>query len=222
MGSMSEPRPAGPIGRSSEQLPWRVVLPVKAAQQAKTRLTVQPGVSRLELARAMALDTMDAALACPLVSLVVVVTPDPAVAAAARAAGAHAVPDAGSGLNAAAAQGADQAERRGPGPIAVLLADLPTLRPQDLAVALAAAAGHRAAYVPDAEGTGTVLLMARSRADLRPAFGAGSAARHEEQAVRLDLDLPRLRRDVDVEAALHQALALGVGRRTAGVLGRAG
>jgi 2-phospho-L-lactate guanylyltransferase len=203
---------------------WRVVLPVKGSGQAKSRLDV-PGVSRSELAAAMSLDTLAAVLACPSVGRVFVVTADPSVAAAARAAGATAVPDPGGGLNPALRRGAETAGRERDGPIALLLADLPALTPPDLDEALTAAALHDTAYVPDLEGTGTVLLTGRTPVLLQPEFGDGSAARHEAHATRLELDLPRLRRDVDVRAALQEAVALGVGPRTAAVLaalGRAG
>ena len=75
------------------------------------------------------------------------------------------------------------------------------------------------AAVPDTEGTGTVLLAARTPAGLDPAFGAGSFAEHVRRgALPLDLDLPRLRRDVDTPADLEAALALGLGHRTAAAL----
>jgi 2-phospho-L-lactate/phosphoenolpyruvate guanylyltransferase len=197
--------------------PWRVVLPVKGSGQAKSRLVV-PGVSRSELAAAMFLDTLAAVLGCPLVREAFVVTFDPSIAAAARAAGAIAVPDPGAGLNGALRHGVETAERDGDGPIGLLLADLPALTPEDLGEALVAAAGHDAAYVPDLEGTGTVLLTGRTAALLRPEFGDGSAARHDAHATRLELPLPRLRRDVDVRSALQEAVAFGVGARTAAVL----
>jgi 2-phospho-L-lactate guanylyltransferase len=108
----------------------------------------------------------------------------------------------------------------------VLLADLPALRPEDLETALAAVSlafaehpGAPMAVVPDADGTGTVLLAGRNPAAVDPAFGAGSLVAHVRRgAVRLDLDLPRLRRDVDTPADLEAALALGVGARTASAL----
>jgi len=75
------------------------------------------------------------------------------------------------------------------------------------------------AAVPDADGTGTVLLAARTPARLDPAFGPVSFAEHLRRgAVPLPLDLPRLRRDVDTPADLDAALALGVGARTASAL----
>ena len=63
----------------------------------------------------------------------------------------------------------------------------------------AACAAHPAALVPDADGTGTVLLTSTT-GQPDPQFGPGSAARHGEHAVRLELDLPGLRRDVDTAA----------------------
>jgi 2-phospho-L-lactate guanylyltransferase len=197
---------------------WRLVIPVKAAPDAKSRLRVGPGIARVELARAMALDTLAAAAASPAVGTMLVVTSDPVVTGAALALGARVEPDPGGGLNAAVARGRDVLAAEGPGPVAALLADLAAVRPEDVTAALAASLAHPAAYVPDAEGDGTVLLTAVEPADLRPAFGPGSAARHDAVATRLDLDRPRLRRDVDLDTSLAEAVALGVGPRTRTVL----
>jgi 2-phospho-L-lactate guanylyltransferase len=74
-------------------------------------------------------------------------------------------------------------------------------------------------FVPDAEGTGTVLLAALTAAAMRPAFGPGSARAHRAAGAHpLDVDLPRLRRDVDTPADLRTAIALGVGPRTRAAL----
>jgi 2-phospho-L-lactate guanylyltransferase len=201
---------------------WTVVLPLKGGSGAKSRLGASPA-----LAAAIALDCLDAVLGCPETARVVVVTPDAATAAAAREAGADVVPESrpGTGLLAAVADGLAAAR----GPVAVLLGDLPALRPRDLATALRAAAealhgapaagGGAAVFVPDAEGTGTVLLAGTDAAAVRPSFGPASAAEHARSgARRLDLRLPRLRRDVDTRGDLATALALGVGPRTAAVL----
>lgn len=71
-----------------------IVIPVKDAAAGKTRLSGSlDDRSRAALARAMALDTIAAAAACPLVGAVVVVTPDAVVAGeageAARTASLH-------------------------------------------------------------------------------------------------------------------------------------
>jgi 2-phospho-L-lactate guanylyltransferase len=193
-----------------DQRGWTIVLPVKHAEQAKRRLQTPPGVDRLALVRAIAVDSLRAVRSCPLVARLVVVTSDPVVRAAADDM-ADVVPDPGAGLLEAIRAGV-----RPGGPLAVLLPDVPALRPADLSTALTACAPHETAFVPDLEGTGTVLLTARRHTGLRPAFGPGSAAAHEAGgAVRLDLELPSLRRDVDTWAALQQARALGVGSATA-------
>jgi 2-phospho-L-lactate guanylyltransferase len=56
---------------------WTVLLPVKVLARAKSRLAVLAGDRRRELALAFASDTVTAALACPEVARVVVVTSDP-------------------------------------------------------------------------------------------------------------------------------------------------
>jgi len=198
---------------------WRLIVPVKGQLSAKSRLHPPAGVARADLAHAFALDTITAAVAGMPPAHLVVVTSDDLTATFVRAAGANVVADHGDGLNPAIAQGVEYVGRLlGAGPTAVLLADIPTLRTQDLILALAACAAHPRALVPDASGTGTVLLTAQSAQDLRPRFGPDSAREHSRDCVLLDLDLPALRTDVDDDQALHDAVAIGVGRHTAVVL----
>jgi 2-phospho-L-lactate guanylyltransferase len=212
--------PSDPRTAVSQRRPvWTVLLPVKGGPDAKSRLAGPP-----ELAVAIVRDCLDTVVACPDVARVVVVTSDPAMARLARSVAADVVPEhrPGAGLIEAVRDGARAAGDR-PGPVAVLLPDVPAARPEDLSQALRAAAAALAAHpaapmavVPDADRTGTVLLAARSADALDPAFGPGSAAEHLRRgAVRLDLDLPRLRRDVDTPDDLRAALDLGADRRTA-------
>jgi 2-phospho-L-lactate guanylyltransferase len=199
---------------------WQLVLPVKRGAAAKSRLGL--GGRAPHVALAMAMDCLEAVLACASVTRVVVVTGDDATHDAASRLGAAVVadPPAGGGLSAAVRAGLASVA----GPAAVLLPDLPCLRPDDLTRALekvgeALACGASSAFVPDADGIGTVLLAGADPAAMRPRFGGASAAAHEaDGATRLDLDLPRLRRDVDTPDALRQALQLRVGRRTAATL----
>jgi len=201
---------------------WCLVLPVKRLSGAKTRLGPPYDGDRARLALAFALDTTAAALACPLVAAVQVVTDEPEVAAALAAVGAEVTGDApDAGLNAALAHGATLASRAHPGTsVGALAADLPALRPAELTAALRAAARHGRSFVRDAEGTGTTLLLSRSARDLRPMFGPGSAARHAGSGAH-EVDpasLPSLARDVDTAADLEAAAALGLGPWTAGLL----
>ncbi len=207
---------------SSWSAGWALVLPVQRAGRAKSRLVAPDGVDHEALARAIALDSLAAVRGSNLVGHRVVVTSDEVVGPAAAGAGDTVLVDPGSGLSAAIRLAVSHVVKALPGtPVAVLLADVPALHAAQLTEALRAVSVHRSAFVPDAEGTGTVLLAARDPADLRPAFGAESASRHEQGgATRLVLALPRLRRDVDTAAALAQAVELGVGPATRAALGR--
>lgn len=193
---------------------WVAVVPVKPLTDAKTRLRgAVPSTAHSRLALAMAQDTVAATLACASVGRVLVVCDDATVRAGLEALGARCLPDRpGAGLNAALAFGAHDAR----GPVAALTADLPALRPAELTGALHAAAALGArAYVPDADGTGTVLLTAPAGVPLDPRFGPGSAATHRSSgAQRLDGAWPGLRRDVDTAQDLDAAVGLGLGRHT--------
>ncbi|MGH8774957.1 MAG: 2-phospho-L-lactate guanylyltransferase [Jiangellaceae bacterium] len=200
---------------------WSVIVPVKRPEIAKTRLADLAGPSRPALARAFAADTVAAALACPDVDVVVVVTDDPQAADEAITQGAVVVADApDAGLNAALRHGAEVARRRRPGaPVAALSADVPALRPHELSAALRAASSHRAAFVADVAGVGTTLFAQTSPAAFAPRFGGRSRAAHRAAgAVELDLaGIASVRRDVDTPVDLWDALRLGVGPRTTAV-----
>jgi 2-phospho-L-lactate/phosphoenolpyruvate guanylyltransferase len=224
------------VGRrgKDDTVSWTVIIPVKRLTVAKSRLRGSlPDVDHDALVLAMAMDTVTAALASPIVGRVVVVTGDVVAGEAAREIGAEViddVPDAG--LNPALAYAAATVRPRGgslPG-VAALAADLPALRAEDLTDALRGAeavAASRAtpirAYVADAAGTGTVLLAASPDAGLEPCFGADSAAAHAASgAVALTGAWRTLRRDVDTAVDLRDAVRLGVGPRTARLAGRRG
>ncbi|MDR6689318.1 2-phospho-L-lactate guanylyltransferase [Microbacterium sp. 1154] len=201
---------------------WTIIVPVKPASVGKTRLT-DVGTDREALARAIALDTIAAAAAADLVSRVIVVTDDEGVRAEFRRSRTIEVVAEGDtrGLDAAIALGAAAA---GVGsPRAALLGDIPALRPADLDAALELAASVERGLVPDAETTGSTLITARAGAVWVSAFGRDSAARHRLLGCT-DLAVARdstLHRDVDTAAQLSEAVALGVGPRTAAVLASA-
>ncbi|MFF0968323.1 2-phospho-L-lactate guanylyltransferase [Streptomyces sp. NPDC003703] len=198
---------------------WTLVIPLKPLARAKSRLsdTAHDGV-RPQLALAFAQDTVAAALACAEVAGVAVVTDDALAARELAALGARIVPDTPrAGLNAALAHGAAAVRAAGGGPVAALNADLPALRPAELARVLSAAARFPRAFLADAAGIGTTLLAVGAGRELRPAFGTGSRLRHRESgAVELGPDaVDSVRQDVDTGDDLRAALALGVGPRTA-------
>lgn len=200
--------------------PWGVVVPVKHLDAAKSRLSSYGDAARRDLALAFAVDVVGAALACPAVAQVLVVTDDAQAAVALGALGAQVAPDdPDAGLNPALEHGADLLRAGAPGlGVVTLSADLPALRPGDLAAALADVPTGGRAFVADAAGTGTTLLAASAPARLAPSYGPGSSARHRSSgAVELP-GTPALRRDVDTPDDLRAAVALGVGPRTAAVV----
>jgi 2-phospho-L-lactate guanylyltransferase len=193
---------------------WSVVVPAKRLASAKTRLRplTGGGPAHDDLVLALLADTVAAALACAVVGEVLVVTDDPAARAVVQGLGARTVADEPDrGLNPALEHGSRNA---GSARVAALSSDLPALRPEELAAALRAAADLPHAFVADAHGTGTTLLTATG-GELRPHFGPDSARAHaDDGAVPLAGVWPGLVRDVDTEADLRAALALGAGPRT--------
>jgi 2-phospho-L-lactate/phosphoenolpyruvate guanylyltransferase len=205
---------------------WSVVIPVKVLTQAKSRLARLGGERRAGLALAMATDTVAAVLACREAARVIVITDDQIVDDAVRELGAEVIPDTQSGgpdggLNGALRHGAAFVHRRWPDSgLAALFADLPAVRPAEVATALAAARQWPTAFVADATGDGTTLYTARPGAGFQPSFGPASRVRHAANgAVELDLDgIDGLRRDVDTPEDLEEAAAIGLGPHTAGLL----
>ncbi len=198
---------------------WSVLLPVKVLARAKSRLAELAGPHRAELALALACDTVAAVRACEAAARVIVITDDQVAATALSELGAVIVPDEPrDGLNAALRHGARYAAARWPGAgTAALSADLPALRPAELARALSAAAAWPNAFVADAAADGTTMYAAAPGAAFRPAFGLASRARHAaEGAAELGLaGVPGLRRDVDTPDDLRDAARLGLGPRSA-------
>ncbi len=186
-------------------LDWTIVIPVKGTTAAKSRFG--PGDHR-DIALAIALDTVEAALA---VAPVVVVTVG---GAEFQSLGATVVQDPGGGLIAAITAGLEHTE----GNTAVLLGDHPALTWSELRDALVRAQGHPLSMVADDDGTGTALVAALAGTPHRLAFGPESRVRHRDAGyVELDGDWPGLRRDVDLIDHLD---GIALGRHSRGILSR--
>ncbi len=199
---------------------WSVIIPVRRAETAKSRLSEGTPA----LARAIALDTIVAASRARGVASVIVVTNDDTLE---QALVSLVRPEDSTlrvvqqglveGLNPSIRLGVRAAwSEHGRRALAVLLGDLPALRPVDLADALAAASRYPRAAVADFEGTGTTLLTARLGSHLDPSFGTGSFARHLRagyEPLSLQPD-STVRADVDTRADLDRAERLGLGLHT--------
>ncbi len=196
---------------------FAVLVPVKRASLAKSRLGVLGEHPRQQLAAAFAADTVTAVLSCEVVARVLVVSDDHLLAGAMRDLGAEVVPDGTSDLNGTLVQAAAEMHRRDPSLLlAAVCADLPALRPDELARAFDAAHPVRMSFVCDEERTGTTAVIAPRLDAFHPLFGEGSRRQHlQAGAFEIDgIDVPGLRRDVDGPSDLGAALRLGVGFRT--------
>lgn len=203
----------------------QIIIPVKRFSLGKSRILDD---RRTSFARAFALDTITAASRCGLVGRVVVVTNEPTLhpdafdeAVATKVAFLREAP---AGLNPAITYAVERMAHTRPNErIGVLLGDLPALHPTDLGDALYDGTHHERAFVRDAEGTGTTLLMASTPSLLVPEFGTDSAARHEALGYReLRSQYGNLARDVDTtEDLLKLKSELLAGSNTAKLLNEA-
>ena len=193
-------------------MPWTVVIPLKPPGIGKSRLG-----SDAALARAIALDTVEAASRAYQVSRLIVVTADESLAGeltSKRGHGEVIIEPEPRGIASAIASGLEHVPEEGKR--AALLGDLPGLLPEDLDVALNIAGDVDRAFVRDAEGTGTTLVTARGGIAFEEHFGPASAEAHraagfDELAVPIGSSL---RFDVDDPAQLAALALRGLGPRT--------
>ncbi len=198
---------------------WAVV-PVKRLAAAKQRLAADLGEAREEFAYLLACRTVDVLRSADMVSGIIVVTPDPRVAAAARARGAAVVDDEDASLNQACVLGLERAASRGASLAAVLPSDLATLTAESLERLLRAylrlpgAESGAIGLVRCKEGTGTNLVLVTPNASFEPSFGPGSFSRHSRGSVSgvHELEEPTVSFDIDTPedlAALRAAFEAG-------------
>ena len=186
-----------------------VVIPVQAFEHAKSRLgAVLDAEERRDLVERLLVGTVTAALATPGVAEVLVVSPDPDVLEVARGAGARPVEQHSRGLNPALqeARAAAAAPR-----LLILPADLPGLRPSDVARILQAgdAAGTPSVVlVPDRHGTGTNALLLDPPDAIDPAFGGDSRAGHAWLAASADIPFLEIAGVLDLDVDTPEDLLL--------------
>jgi 2-phospho-L-lactate/phosphoenolpyruvate guanylyltransferase len=193
---------------------------LKRSDVAKSRLASVPAPLRRRLAWTMAVDTLRALTA---VLPVIVISNQPELAArldreqiSTRVLAEPVI----AGMNAALRHGEKAAAAAGFSSTLACVGDLPALRPASVRAVLAAAINPGRAFVADASGTGTTMLIA-SGTELDPQFQGRSAAGHRESgavalsAAELGGPLADARRDVDSEVDLYDAYFLGLGSATA-------
>ena len=187
-----------------------VVIPFRAG--GKSRL---PEELRRDVALAMLGDVVEAAVA---VAKTTVVTDDPAARLVADDLGARVVDDPDEGQGPAVAAGLAGAD----GICLVVNADVPRVRPSDLAALAVPPRLRRVALVAASDGTTNALGLPYPEV-FQPLYGPGSAARFAAHTAALGIDfeelaLPNLVRDVDTLDDLGGLGPRG-GARTRALLG---
>lgn len=199
------------------------VVPIKNLAAGKSRLHGALEREQVEaLCLAMMQDVVAALVAAPPIDRVVVATPDPGAAKAARELGAEAFEGPDPGLNAAIETASKQLADEGAQLVLTVLGDVAAAEADDFATlvreteaAARDAEGRAVGLAPSADG-GTAAL-ARLPALVVPArFGPRSARRHRGEAEAagvplVELDLASLRLDLDRVEDVEDFIALGRG-----------
>jgi 2-phospho-L-lactate guanylyltransferase len=162
------------------------IVPLRALDGAKSRLGgVLDAEERQDLVTDLLRRTIAAAGDAPAVDEVVVVSPDPAVLAVARAGGAVGLEQHGSGLNGALEEARDQAIERGAYAILVVPADLPAISAAAIASFIEATLPDRppvVGLVTDRHERGTNALLLAPPDVIAFAFGGDSRVAHAARA----------------------------------------
>jgi 2-phospho-L-lactate guanylyltransferase len=202
-----------------------VVIPVKPWALGKRRLEVGD-TAREDLARAFALDVIDAVTRSTLVGQTIFVTAERELRTVATRTGAIVLPDrpmlTSNALNVAVDSGRRWASMVRPtAPVIVIPADLPSLTTEVFDRAVARLRRHRKAFVPDANGQGTSLTWVSRAESLHTFYGVRSAWKHSAADFHpvTDVDI-RARWDVDTRADLVEARMLVTGPHTTAVVDR--
>ena len=193
----------------------RVVVPAKALPRGKSRLA--PVLEEAER-RALSLGFLDRVLRACLAArgvapgCVQTVSDGADALERARALGAAALAQSGSGLNRALDQARRAAREDGVPMLIVLSGDLPFVVASDVERLAAAAGAGIAVVAPDRAGRGTNALALPTMADFRFRFGRDSAAAHAAEARRAGLrpatlSTPGLAFDVDTPRDYAEFLA---------------
>ena len=199
------------------------LVPVKALAASKSRLA---GGDRREieaLSLAMLGDVVEALRRVPELARVAVVTPDAAVADAARAAGADALLRDDPGLNPAIETASRELAPGAGDGVLVVLGDVAAVDPRDVSRLIRATPRPGVGLAPSRDG-GTSALLRVPRGAIPARFGPDSAKRHRSEAERagvpyVELSLPSLAIDVDVADDARAILACDtLGPRTRAAL----
>jgi 2-phospho-L-lactate guanylyltransferase len=169
-------------------LVYTALVPVKALPEAKSRMAAHlTSEQRGELMLAMLRHVLGALRDSHVLARVSVVSPDAYVLACARQWGAHTYREEAAGHNPALTAAATRELANGSTALLTISADLPLLRPEEIARMVAQLEQHDVVLSPSRDGTGTNALLARPPLTLPYLFGPNSLPRHQAEANRLQL-----------------------------------
>jgi len=195
-----------------------VIVPIKPPRIAKSRLESTPRpASTADFAGAFAHDVVAVATQVAIVDRVIAVTSDRSLTHALESLGASVLfepTELAGDLNAVLEFAQGEVLSRHPHcPIAIVTADLATIKPAPLSTLLNGASTSAYGFVADHIGLGTTLVINRSGRPVTTDFGPHSASSH--RALGFD-DLTEfaddsLRLDVDTPDDLERAIVVGLG-----------
>ncbi|MCY4145125.1 MAG: 2-phospho-L-lactate guanylyltransferase [Chloroflexi bacterium] len=188
---------------------WAII-PVKPLKNAKSRLAAALlPEERYQLAQAMFRHVLSVALQSPSVTGALVISRDTKALAIGRELGAKTLQEsAESNLNPALLRATVVLQAWRADAVLVLPADLPFINDADIAQLVSLSRDRSIVIATDSEQDGTNALLLRPPGAIAYAFGAGSYARHIEDAARGGIavhryESPRTRLDIDVPADLR-------------------
>jgi len=183
---------------------WALI-PARSFARGKSRLACLGTAGRARIARALFEHVCTTALGCAALRGVLVATDGAEVASLAHGLGAEALLDAGPApLAAVIDRGLAALAERGGAAAVVLMADLPHVRPSDIAGMVTLLDGTDIVLAPDRDDLGTGALALRLPAPMATCFGhPDSGARHCAAATARGLHVaihhnPRIAFDVDL------------------------
>ncbi len=209
-----------------------ILIPVKSTTRAKGRLAqVLDLEARQRLSLTMLEDVLAAVMpaAGTLVEAVYVATSDPEAMAIARTSGAVVLEEKEQRSESHSVDAASRTcARQGVDAMLTIPADIPAIRPEDVATVLSAAGGDRAlVLVPSRDGRGTNAIWRRPPLAIASRFGFDSFRKHRAEAEArglawLALEVPRLAVDIDEPEDLEVFLELPGETKTRTLLERLG
>lgn len=188
---------------------WAII-PVKPLKHAKSRLsTALLPEERYQLAQAMFRHVLSVVMQARSVTGALVISRDTKALAIGRELGAKTLQEsAESNLNPALLRATMVLKAWRADAVLVLPADLPFINDADIAQLVSLSSDRSIVIATDSEQDGTNALLVRPPGAIDYAYGAGSYARHIEDAAHKDIavrryESPRTRLDIDVPADLR-------------------